>query len=91
MKPTSDTIAKIKHETVKPAKEVVELIYQTILAMPAFTLAGGKKARTDPYIPQEVNDDGEVTCGFDVLIDNGSHREFTVSKNWVGEGDSRRA
>jgi len=27
-----------------------------------------------------MNDDGEVTRGFDVLLDNGSHLEFTISQ-----------
>ena len=53
--------------------------------MSAFTLADGKKARFDGDIPPEQNDDGEVTCGFDVLIDNGSHLEFTVTNTGWGK------
>jgi len=70
---------------VTPAKEVLEHLYQAILAMPSFTLADGKKARVDAYIPPEVNDDGQVTCGFDALIDNGSRLEFTVTNTGWGK------
>ncbi len=85
MKPTPEAIAQIKDEAVTPAKEVLEHVYQATLATPEFTLTDGKKARFDADIQPEVNDDGELTCGFDVLIDNGSHLEFTVSKTGWGK------
>jgi hypothetical protein len=64
---------------------VLEHVYRTILAMPTFTLADGKKARLDAYFLPEVNDGGKVTCGFDVLIDNVSHLEFTVTNTGWGK------
>ena len=85
MKPTPDAIAKIKEEVVTPAKEVLEHVYQAILRTPEFTLTDGKKARVDAYIPPQVDDDGELTCGFDVLLDNGSHLEFTVRNTGWGK------
>ena len=72
MKPTADSFAKNREEAVTPAKEVLEHVYQAILGTPEFTLTDGKKSRVDSFYPPEVNDDGELTCGFDVLLDNGA-------------------
>ncbi len=85
MKPTPDAIAEIKEEAVSPAKEVLEHVYQVILGTPEFTLADGKKARVDAYYPPQVDDEGELTCGFDVLIDNGTQLEFTISNTGWGK------
>lgn len=83
-----EVMAKIeaaRSETVEPAREVVEHLYRGILAMPEFTLKDGTKARLDPYIAPEVGDDGRIQCGFDVLLDNGSHLEFMVTNTGFGK------
>ncbi len=85
MKPTPDEIAEINEEAVTPAKEVLEHLYQAILGTPEFTLTDGKKARVDAYYPPQVDDEGELTCGFDVVIDNGTQLEFTVTNTGWGK------
>jgi hypothetical protein len=69
-----------------PAKEVLEHLYKAVLTVPEFTLKDGTRARLDPYIEPEVGDDGELRCGFDVLLDNGSHLEFMVKNTGWGKG-----
>lgn len=77
--------AKIeKRKTTAPAIEVLEHLYQAILAVPEFTLKDGKKARLDPYIKPEIDEDGNAQCGFDILLDDGSHLEFMVSNTGWG-------
>ncbi len=85
MEPTPEFIAKTKEEAISPAKEVLEHVYQAILGTPDFTLTDGKKAQVDAYYPPQIDDDGELTCGFDVLIDNGTQLEFTVSNTGWGK------
>ena len=85
MKPTPESIAKVKEEAVTPAREVLEHIYQVILGTPEFMLADGRKARVDAFYPPEVDADGELACGFDVLLDDGAHLEFTVRNTGWGK------
>lgn len=68
-----------------PAKEVAEHLYQSLLALPEFTLKDGTKARMKPYLAPEPNKDGEMQCGVDVVLDNGSHLEFTMRNSGWGK------
>jgi hypothetical protein len=65
---------------------VLEYLYRSILATPEFTLKDGTKARLDPYIEPATGRDGELCCGVDVLLDNGSHLEFMVTNTGWGKG-----
>lgn len=76
---------KARGEAMAPAQEVLEHLYQSLLAVPEFTLKDGTKARLDPYYAPEVDDDGELRCGVDVLLDNGSHLEFTMANTGWGK------
>ena len=78
-------LAPVKAEATAPAREVLEHLYKVILAMPEFLLKDGTKARLDPYIEPGVGKRGELHCGFDVLLDNGSHLEFTVTNTGWGK------
>lgn len=72
-------------EATAPAKEVLSHLYRAILDVPEITLKDGTKARLDPYIEPEVSEDGQIQCGFDVLLDNGGHLEFMVTNTGWGK------
>jgi hypothetical protein len=80
-----ELVAKYKPESLGPAKEVLDYLYRTILATPEFTLQDGTKARVDRYYGPEVDDDGQLTCGVDVHLDNGTDLEFTVNNTGWGK------
>ena len=80
-----ELIAQYKPESIAPAKEVLEHLYKAVLRTPEFTLSNGVKARLDPYYAPEVNEEGELKCGIDVLLDNGTHLEFTVKNTGWGK------
>ncbi len=85
MKLKSKVLAKHKEEATAPAKEVLDHVYQALLRTPEFTLADGTKARVDAYYAPELDDEEELKCGFDVLLDNGTHLEFTVRNSGWGK------
>ena len=74
-----------KEETTTPAREVLEHLYQAIVALPAFTLQDGSRVEVEKYYAPELNDAGELKCGFDVRLENGSHLEFTVKNTGWGK------
>lgn len=74
-----------RQETTQHAREVLEHLYQVLLATPIFTLSNGSTAVVARYVPPEINKDGEATCGFDVRLKNGSHLEFTVRNTGWGK------
>lgn len=80
-----EQVASAKKEALGPVDEVLGHLYRGILAVSEFTLKDGTKARLDPYIEPTRGEDGHATCGFDVLLDNGSHLEFTVSNTGWGK------
>ncbi len=46
--------------------------------------------------PPEITDDGELACGFDVILDNGTQLEFTMrntgwGKSFVAAQTTRKA
>jgi hypothetical protein len=86
MKSTPEGIAaRYKQETIASAGDVMEHVYKAVLGTPAFTLKDGTRARVDGLSPPEMNDDGELTCGFDVLLDDGTHLEFTMKNTGWGK------
>ena len=44
-----------------------------------------RTARVEDYYPPEVNDDGDLACGFDVVLDNGTHLEFSIKNTGWGK------
>jgi hypothetical protein len=71
-------------EATGPGKEVLSHIYQAILKTPAFTLTDGTKCRVDALFEPDVNADGDLKCGFDVLLGEAGHLEFTVTQTGWG-------
>ena len=91
-KPTIDELAaRYKPETTAPVKEVLEHVHQAVLATPAFTLKDGTKAKVEDFFPPEVGSDGELSFGFDVVLENGSHLEFTVKNTGWGKSFAAQA
>ena len=67
------------------AKEVLAHFYQALLKTPAFTLKDGTKCSVEPFYEPEVNSGGDLQCGFDVRMDNGTQLEFTFGKTGWGK------
>jgi hypothetical protein len=81
----AQSIDRHKAEATAPAQEVLEHVYEDILAMPEFTLKDGTKAHPDALSPPELNAEGELACGFDVMLDNGAHLEFYLKNTGWGK------
>src|SRR6266404_4523663 len=75
----------LRAKATAPAKEVLEHLYKAIMATPSFTLKDGTKATLDPYFSPELDKNGELQCGVDVLLDNGTHLEFMVTNTGWGK------
>jgi hypothetical protein len=56
-----------------------------MLKTPEFTLQDGRKCKVDPFYAPELDTAGELKCGVDVLIDDGTHLEFTVGHTGWGK------
>ena len=85
-KPTlEELIARYKPDTSAPAKEIMEHLYKAMLAIPEFTLKDGTKAKVENYVPPEMSDDGELSCGIDVVLDNGTRLEFSMKNTGWGK------
>ena len=67
------------------APEVLDHMYQAILKVPEFTLRDGTKCTVSSYYNPETNADGELKCGFDAHMDNGTDLEFTVAQTGWGK------
>ena len=85
-----DDVAKAKWDATAGAREVLEHLHRALLAVPAFTLKDGTAARVEDYWAPEIGDDGELSCGVDVVVGEGGHLEFTVrntgwGKSFVGD------
>jgi len=65
-------------------RQSLEHLYQMLLATPPFTLHDGAEVAVTRYIPPEVGNDGEMTCGVDVKLPGG-HLEFTVRNTGWGK------
>jgi hypothetical protein len=81
---TAEQLAGLHTEVDAQAKEVLGHMYQAILKTPEFTLSSGMKCRVDPYFEPEVNAEGELKCGFDVLLGDSGHLEFTMGHTGWG-------
>jgi hypothetical protein len=85
-------------EALTPAKEVLEHVHRAVLTLPEFALKDGTKARirTCNQWPT-ITDDGDLTCDFNVNLDNGTDLTFTVAASGWGKyigppsGESSRA
>jgi len=78
-------LVEARRETTEPAKEVLEHLYKALLAVPAFTLKNGSKASVERYCAPEIDEEGELHCGFDVRLENGAYLEFTVKNTGWGK------
>jgi hypothetical protein len=67
------------------APEVLDHLYQAIFKVPEFALRDGTKCTVSSYYNPETNADGELKCGFDVHMDNGTDLEFTVAQTGWGK------
>jgi len=74
-----------QREKAKPAKEILDHIYKVIVATPGFALDDGAKVAVERFYAPEVDLDGELHCGFDVRLPDGSHMEFTVKHTGWGK------
>lgn len=74
-----------RQETTASAKEVMDHLQQALLAIPPFTLKDGTKAQLNPYISPELNKDGQVAFGVDVLLENRGHLEIMVTNTGWGK------
>jgi hypothetical protein len=84
-RPTPEQVRALQEAVDAYAKEALGHIYQAMLKTPEFTLRNGMKCRVDPYYEPEVNSDGDLTCGFDIQVDDGTHLEFTVGHTGWGK------
>jgi hypothetical protein len=82
--PTPEDVGQLKADTTAPAQEVLEHVHRAILAIPEFTLKDGTKAKVTDLAPPQANDDGDMQCGFDVELANGSHLEFYLKNTGWG-------
>jgi hypothetical protein len=71
-------MASYREEARRPAKEVIEHLYEVILGTPEFVLSDGTVARVEAFYSPETSADGELTCGFDVVLEHGAHLEFSL-------------
>lgn len=83
-----ELLSNAAEEQVKgtaPATEVLEHLYRAILTVPEFKLRDGTCAKVDAYYEPEVGKEGELQFGFDVLLDDKSHLEFTLTNTGWGK------
>jgi hypothetical protein len=98
-RPSADELAdKYLAEALAPAKEVLEHVHHAILNLPEFTLQDGTKARVRTCNEwPNINESGDLTCDFNVNLDNGTDLTFRVSSSgkgkWIGPpmGESSHA
>jgi len=81
---TWEEFVAARQDTTGPGKEVLTHIYQSLLKTPEFMLQDGTKCRVDALFEPEVNSDGDLKCGFDVLLGDIGHLEFTVEQTGWG-------
>lgn len=79
-----EDIIKARQEATAPTAEVMQRLHDALLTTPEFVLADGTKARVESFYAPEADDDGELSFGVDVVLDNGNHLEFTVKQTGWG-------
>ena len=80
-----EIVARYQPDVTAPVKEVMDQVHQAVLATPAFTLKDGRTAKVENYFPPEADDEGELSCGFDVVLDDGTHLEFSIKNTGWGK------
>jgi hypothetical protein len=80
-----DQFRGYKKEVSGHAKEVMDNLYQAMLRTPEFTLRNGTRCRVEEFYPPEEQADGELKCGIDVVMDDGTHLEFIVAQTGWGK------
>lgn len=78
-------VDEAKRDTTVSALEVMGLLHQALLNMPPITLRDGTNALVSAYVSPEVNKDGQVAFGIDVLLQHRGHLEFTVTNTGWGK------
>ena len=81
---TWEELVALGLDATGPGKEVLSHVYQAILKTPEFTLANGTKCRVDPLFEPTSDSEGTLKCGFDVLLGDSGHLEFTVQQTGWG-------
>ena len=84
--PNFDDTAECKN-SVRRAREILGVIYTTLLAAPHLKLADGLGIVIKPYYSPEMDDDGLPVCGIEVQLEHGTYVEFTILT--TGAGQSR--
>jgi hypothetical protein len=84
-RPAPEQIRTAQEAADAQAGEVLTHIYQAVLRTPEFTLGNGTKCRVDPFYEPEVNAGGDLKCGFDVQMADGTQLEFTVGHTGWGK------
>jgi hypothetical protein len=82
--PSAEEWIALRNAADADAKEALDHIYGAMLKLPEFTLKNGTKCRVDALSAPEVDSGGELKCGFDVLLGDRGHLEFTVTKTGWG-------
>jgi hypothetical protein len=83
--PTPEEWLALRDAADADAKEALDHIYGAMLKLPEFTLKNGTKCRVDALSAPEVDSSGELKCGFDVLLGDRGHLEFTVAHTGWGK------
>jgi hypothetical protein len=83
-RPTPEEIRAHQESVAAHAKEALGHMYEAMLKTPEFTLQDGTKCRVNAYYAPEVNSDGDLKCGVDVLLGDTGHLEFTVQHTGWG-------
>lgn len=89
MNPASD-IGEHKDDAMRHAGEVLGHLYQAVLQTPAFTLRDGTGCKVEAFYPPEETADGELKCGVDVVLDDGTQLEFSLANTGWAKAISMR-
>jgi hypothetical protein len=81
---TPKRFAEAKDETTAHAHEVIAHLYKAMLGLNSFNLIDGTPVSVKMYQPPQINEEGEATCGIDVILPNG-HLEFTMRNSGWGK------
>lgn len=78
--------AKEREAEMAQAREVLEHVYGELLKAPEFSLKDGTEAQITRFLNPEVTPDGDLQCGFDVILgDDDTHLEFTITNTGSGK------
>lgn len=80
-----ELLAEHKRATTAPALELLEQLYERLLGMKEFVTKGGLKGEVEPFESPTIDENGELHCGFDIRLADGSHLEFMVQQTGWGK------